>query len=196
MELLRFRDAVSIPGLLSLSRVPLAVAFPFAVSRPALALAVLLAAALSDVMDGWYARRSGHATVTGAVLDPVMDKVFVTTVAVTLVVAGRLSLPMLVLLAARDVLELPLAGRLACDRKALADQSGRVGANVVGKVATVTQFMTVAAAVLRLRYTGALAVASGVLGITAATTYWLRVLQRSRRNGTRGVGAAMVVNIG
>ena len=46
-----------------------------------------------------------------------------------------------------------------------ADQSGRVGANVVGKVATVTQFLTVAAAVLRLRYTGAHAVASGVLGI-------------------------------
>ncbi|MBS2018843.1 MAG: CDP-alcohol phosphatidyltransferase family protein [Deltaproteobacteria bacterium] len=72
------RDLVRVPGLLSLSRLPLAVAFGFTVvSQPPLALTFLALAGLSDVLDGWYARRYGQATRTGAVLDAIVDKVFV-----------------------------------------------------------------------------------------------------------------------
>ena len=85
------RDLVRIPGLLSLSRVPLAVVFSFVVGRPVLALGVLVGAGLTDVLDGWYARRFGQVTATGAALDPITDKLFVLTVAITLVVTGQLS---------------------------------------------------------------------------------------------------------
>ena len=47
-------------------RVPLAAAFPLAIDRPPLAFAVLVVAAATDVLDGWYARAHGQTTATGA----------------------------------------------------------------------------------------------------------------------------------
>jgi len=109
MSGLWFRDVVSVPGLLSLVRVPLAVAFAFAVREPSWALAVLGIAALSDVLDGWWARTLGRATPVGAILDPIMDKTFVLTVVVTLTVTGMLPIFAALLIGVRDIAELPLA---------------------------------------------------------------------------------------
>jgi cardiolipin synthase len=42
--------------------------------RPGWALAVFALAALTDLLDGWVARRHGHPTRLGAFLDPMADK--------------------------------------------------------------------------------------------------------------------------
>ncbi|TMG79498.1 MAG: CDP-alcohol phosphatidyltransferase family protein, partial [Betaproteobacteria bacterium] len=55
-------------------RFPLAALFPF-VASPTWQLAIVAAAAASDVADGFLARRSGSSRA-GAVLDPVADKFF------------------------------------------------------------------------------------------------------------------------
>src|SRR5439155_27043195 len=102
------RDLVRVPGLLSLARVPLAVAFPFVVRSPSAALAVLCAAAASDMLDGWYARRFHEETPTGRILDPVTDKIFVLSVAATLVASDMLSVGEAVLLGTREICELAL----------------------------------------------------------------------------------------
>ena len=64
------------------TRVPLAAAFPFfwwtARSRRS-------RSGLTDLLDGWYARKFGQVTATGAAIDPSTDKVFVLTVVGTLV---------------------------------------------------------------------------------------------------------------
>src|SRR5262245_49208264 len=113
------RELVSPPGLLSLVRAPLAVAFPFALHEPRLAFAVLGAAAVSDVLDGFTARRLGRVTPTGAILDPLMDKVFVTTVIVTLIVGSQASLRVALLLSVREIIELPLAIWFAVDSRSV-----------------------------------------------------------------------------
>src|SRR5690348_12505297 len=118
MGLYRARDLVRVPGLLSLSRVPLALAFPFALERAPLALAILAAAALSDVLDGWYARRFGQVTPTGAAVDPVTDKLFVLTVAVALVVGDRLSITDVLIMSTREIAELPLVVWIAASSRA------------------------------------------------------------------------------
>ena len=102
------RDLVRVPGLLSLSRIPLAVAFALVVDHPSLAFCILVAAGLTDVLDGWYARRFRQVTATGAALDPVTDKLFVMTVAIALVVTGHLSVVAVFLLSTREIGELPL----------------------------------------------------------------------------------------
>ena len=81
----RARDLLLPPGWVSLSRVPLAVAFPFVEESAAASLVVLSLAALTDVVDGYLARRLDMATPTGAVLDGITDKLFVATVVVSLV---------------------------------------------------------------------------------------------------------------
>ena len=104
----RARDLVRIPGLLSLCRLPLAVVFPFCARRPEWALVVLAAAAVSDVLDGWVARRFHEETRTGALLDGVMDKVFVVTVLGTLVAARSITIVHVMLLGTRELGELVL----------------------------------------------------------------------------------------
>ena len=58
------RDLVRLPGLLSLSRLPLAIVFALMVDRPMWAVGVLLLSGVSDVLDGWVARRFGAGKVT------------------------------------------------------------------------------------------------------------------------------------
>lgn len=184
-----YRDLVSPPGLLSLVRVPLAAAFPFAVNEPFAGLSILAAAALSDVLDGWYARTFERATRAGAVLDPVMDKLFVATVTLTLVVDGKLSLGAALLLGVRDIAELPLVIWLALRPEARADSPTPVKSNLFGKIVTVVQFATVAAAVLASPHTGMLSMVTGILGVFAASSYWTRAL-RHIRSGRAGPPAA------
>ena len=183
-----YRDLVSPPGLLSLVRVPLAAAFPFAVHEPFAALSILVVAALTDVLDGWYARTFGRTTPTGAILDPIMDKLFVATVTLTLVVGGKLLLTAALLLGARDIAELPLVIWFAVDPRARVARAASAKANVFGKIVTVFQFATVTAALLANRHTDTLALATGILGALAAFTYWARALGhvRSTAAGPRG----------
>ncbi|HEX7670988.1 MAG TPA: CDP-alcohol phosphatidyltransferase family protein [Polyangiaceae bacterium] len=179
---------MSVPGLLSLLRVPLAVAFPFVVHEPAVALSLLAAAALSDVLDGWYARAVGRATPAGAILDPIMDKIFVVTVVVTLVVAGMLPIIPALLLGARDLAELPLAVWFVVAPRDVAVRAREIEmkANVFGKIATVFQFATLSAALVEIRGVLVLAVATGAVGLVAAFSYWVRGLQGLRLAGSRG----------
>ena len=88
------RDSVlTLANLLSLSRVPLAVVFVWALNAGAgwgPPLLVLLVAGASDALDGWVARRAaarqsggllvGTAAGMGSWLDPICDKLFVSTV--------------------------------------------------------------------------------------------------------------------
>ena len=48
------------------------------------ALAVFVVASVTDMLDGYFARRSGHPTTLGAWLDPVADKLLLLTMFVVL----------------------------------------------------------------------------------------------------------------
>lgn len=61
-------------NLLSFSRIPLALLL---LGPPPVAVSAIVAACLTDVLDGWWARRSGTQSHFGTVLDPIADKVFV-----------------------------------------------------------------------------------------------------------------------
>jgi CDP-diacylglycerol--glycerol-3-phosphate 3-phosphatidyltransferase/cardiolipin synthase len=185
----RADELLSVPGLLSLARGPLAAAFPFAMTSPPAALAVVAAAGITDVLDGWFARHSGRVTETGAVLDPLMDKLFVVTVVVSLTIVRRLSIGAALLLGARDVIEVPLILWLSTRRARLSSEERDVKANRFGKAATALQFATVVAALLAPRYALPLAVASGVNGVIAGASYWARALGYGRRaRGKRRAG--------
>ncbi len=167
----RAADLVSVPGLLSLVRVPLAALFVW-VHDPSGRIAILAAAGISDLLDGWYARRFGCATATGAALDPVTDKIFVTTVVVTLVVEGAMPWWAVVVLSIRDIAELPLVARFVVSRTARRARAEHPKANLGGKLATAAQFVVVAAAMLHYENTPALLAVAGAFGVVAAIGYW------------------------
>src|SRR4051794_27493817 len=172
------RDAFLPPGLLSLARLPLALAFPFAWSRPAAAASVLGAAAVTDVLDGFVARKLHQETETGALLDPVMDKTFVLGVAATLIASGVVTPAEAALLVTRELVELPLVAYVMVYRV-----PGDRRANAAGKLTTVLQFTAAFAVALQIdpRIREAIVAATAIAGAAAGATYWARAIRQAKK---------------
>lgn len=152
------------------------------VGQPFVALVVLVAAALSDVLDGWVARRYQMVTATGTALDPITDKLFVLTVALTLVFHRNLSPLAVVLLSTREIGELPLVIWLASNRGARAARTRQATANGLGKLATALQFVAVAWALFRAPRLNVWLWVAASVGTVAALNYWRRAI-RGREPG-------------
>lgn len=88
-------------NLLSLSRIWLAVFF--CQEKVTLRLLVILGAMLSDVLDGYLARRYKATSRFGSIIDPITDKFFVCVCVAVLYWEGSLSVLHLVLIFARDL---------------------------------------------------------------------------------------------
>jgi cardiolipin synthase len=167
------RELVLPANVLSLARIPLAVAFAVAVCarRDSVALAVLLLAGATDVADGWCARHLKQETVTGRVVDPLADKLFFATAAVALVAAGRLAVLGVFLLATREIAQLALAATLAIRGRLL-----RIGSTThsraFGKITTTLQAATAAAALVWPVAGPPLIAGTAVCGAAAAVDYW------------------------
>ncbi len=74
----------------SLSRLVLAVLFPMVDTNGA-RVALILAAGLSDFLDGYIARHAHLTTRVGALVDPLADRAFVVTAFTTYLLEGSLS---------------------------------------------------------------------------------------------------------
>jgi cardiolipin synthase len=177
----RAKDMLLVPSLLSLTRIPMAAAFPFVQpSRPGM-LVLLGLAGFSDMLDGWWARRFDQATPTGAVVDPVTDKLFVLSVVVTLVVTRVLPVTSVLLLSTREIGELPLIFWFLASQKVRAARATKASANVPGKLATAAQFATVSAALVGSSFTRELLFMTAGAGAIAAVVYWMRELSAVRQ---------------
>lgn len=174
MGVYRARDVFLVPSLISLLRIPLAVAFVCVHKQPALALGVLIAAGVSDILDGFVARRFDQCTATGAAIDPITDKIFVLTVVITLTIAGHLSPWSVILLSTRELGELPLVIWLSFDADARKRRKEHPKANVAGKVATAMQFAAVVAALFHEPIAPTLVWITATFGVLAAVSYWRR----------------------
>ena len=108
---------MNLPNLLTLSRiflVPLLVAVLLrkgnveldtgwvVLTREAIALAIFLAAALTDLLDGYLARRRREVTTFGKLLDPIADKVLVSAALISLVELDRVAAWMVVVIVSRE----------------------------------------------------------------------------------------------
>jgi cardiolipin synthase len=101
----------TLPNLLTFSRL---VALPFLVNailegHHLAAAAIFLAASITDIVDGYLARRFGMASPLGAYLDPVADKLVLVSTFIVLTIPSTPTLVhvpvwLLVLLIFRDVL--------------------------------------------------------------------------------------------
>jgi len=126
------REILTLPNLLSLSRVFLGILFVLVMLVPDpparwWGLGILLLAALTDKLDGMLARSMHQETEWGRILDPLADKVGVAAVAVVLLYLRWLPFWFVALLLGRDLLI--LTGGLVVRRK-----TGEVlSSNVAGK---------------------------------------------------------------
>lgn len=153
---------LTIPNLISLARIPLAIAF-LASDHRLTRLALIAAAALTDFLDGWLARR-GRRTSFGAVLDPVTDKTFLVTAIMSLAVNGPISVLEMLVLLSRDI-AVAIGLAIVLWRRA----PMKLSARMPGKVATVAQL----AGLLALVITPAARIPVVLLvGLASAVAIW------------------------
>ena len=135
----------TLPNFITLLRLAALPFFLLAIAegRFGIALALFVAAGVSDGIDGFLARRFDMRSALGAYLDPIADKLLLMSSYVFLAIPsypGLIKVPvwLVVLVLSRDVL-LMLVGLLLI----LALGRKRFPPSWVGKVTTVTQIVTV-----------------------------------------------------
>jgi cardiolipin synthase len=106
------RRALTLPNLLSGARLLIApwVAWTIYARQWSLALTLLFFTGLSDAIDGFLARRFHQHSELGAKLDPLADKALLVSVYIALGAAGELPWWLVILVFARDLLILAMAG--------------------------------------------------------------------------------------
>lgn len=67
------------------------------------ACALLFFASITDLLDGWLARKTGKYTVFGSIADPAADKALVTTMVISLAMSGMLPWTVATIILGRDV---------------------------------------------------------------------------------------------
>jgi CDP-diacylglycerol--glycerol-3-phosphate 3-phosphatidyltransferase len=101
-------DALNVPNLLTMGRVAVIPLVILLLDRGSpkdcwWAALVYSAAALTDLIDGWLARRMHVVSVLGKFLDPLADKLLVMAVLIYLVPLGRIPAWAVTLLLAREL---------------------------------------------------------------------------------------------
>jgi cardiolipin synthase len=174
-EARRLGDRVfTVPNALSLLRlfmVPVVVALLLAGSD-GLAAALFVLAAVTDFLDGRLARMAGP-TRLGRILDPVADRLMLSSVAVVLAIRGVLPVWAVAILVGRDLLA--LVGSLVVGSK--------IRVNRVGKAATAVLMGAVALVVVSPGVVGEIIFYVGFgLSIVAGLMY-ARSLRKLLRRG-------------
>jgi CDP-diacylglycerol--glycerol-3-phosphate 3-phosphatidyltransferase len=102
------QDAVNLPNLLTMARVAIIPLVLWLIDRGtpedcAWAAIVYSAAAITDMLDGYLARRMNVVSVLGKFLDPLADKLLVMASLIWMVPMGRIAEWAVVLLLAREI---------------------------------------------------------------------------------------------
>ena len=167
----------TLPNLVSTSRFALALGFVAADAAP-VKLALLGIASVTDVLDGWLARRSKLVTEFGAMLDPIADRFFVLGVMVAYVAGGQLTLLQAGLIMLRDVMS--VIGYVTAKLVSwLRDIPFR--ARFMGKVVTVAQLFTFFVVLVAPTWVATCVWIVAALGAVASVDYTLMLWRERRR---------------
>ena len=179
------------PNLLTLSRIPMAAAVWLAPSQPRLIIPLMIAAAVTDLLDGRFARairdsrkRRGIDPGTlagtkgiGAWLDPLCDKLFVVSLLAAIYVANRPDLLVVALIGLREWFLVPMVLTYRFSPTLRTRSNFDLRAGWAGKMATVAQFAAVASIIVAPAFLWEFAIASGVLGAVATAVYVTRFVR-------------------
>jgi CDP-diacylglycerol--glycerol-3-phosphate 3-phosphatidyltransferase/cardiolipin synthase len=173
----RYEDPgfLTVSNLLSLSRIPLGIAFVI-VTDVRWLFAIVFVAALTDLLDGFIARVTHTMSHVGLLLDPLCDKLFVFLALIAFVGGGYLSWASFLILILRDIFTggCYLIGRLV--HKVIPFRP-RLG----GKVTTALQLLTLVALLFWQAYVPLLVFLVGIASVYAIIDYGSRAIEEEQR---------------
>lgn len=153
-----FSNVWTIPNVLTMIRlilIPVFVVLFFSGLRKA-ALAVFVAASLTDMLDGYLARKLNQITDFGKLFDPLADKLMVLTAMVCQAIAGVFPWAAVIIVACKE-LYMVLGGMFMLKRGVV------VYSNLIGKAA---QVCFIASLVLAFFHDDFVAAGTRLLGLT------------------------------
>ena len=170
----RFWNLPNTITVLRVSVVPVLLLLPFSWAQDQKGSQVIawlfIIAALTDIVDGWLARRGQMVTHIGKLLDPLADKLLVSTALVMLLTIGRIpesAAWMVVVIIGRELAVTGLRG--------IASAGGHVmGASWLGKAKAFTQNFAIGALLFHYTTFGLPAQTLGLVALLVATalTLW------------------------
>lgn len=182
------RASLTLLNALSLTRLPMAVAFiviPDAVVR----VVLVMLAAFTDFLDGWIARHKGLATRLGALIDPVADRGFMVTAIIVCYLDGLIALPEVVLLVVRDI---GTAIGFIVARLVPGLRLVELKARMLGKVVTTLQLAALLCVLLFPPAVSPLVALIGVLSLASVVDYSRAVLRARPHPRDTGTGHGTV----
>jgi CDP-diacylglycerol---glycerol-3-phosphate 3-phosphatidyltransferase len=133
-----------------------------------LALAIFLIAAATDLVDGYLARRWGQVTTVGTLLDPIADKLLVSSALIALVQVHALQAWIAILIIGR---EFAISGL----RSIAAAEGYVIRANELGKLKLVFQVFSISAIMVSLGRPEVAPVATISMWLVVLFTMWSAV---------------------
>jgi cardiolipin synthase len=171
---------LTVPNALTLLRIlaiPVVLLLLIA-KEDAVAVTVFVVAAATDFLDGRLARRRGGigTSYLGAILDPVADRLMLSSVAAVLALRGVLPVWVVAILVGRDLLA--LLGSLVF--------RGKIRVNKAGKAATAVLMTSIAVVMYRPGIIGEVMFYSGLGLSLAAGVLYVGAIKRRFGSGTPG----------
>ncbi|MBW2269611.1 MAG: CDP-diacylglycerol--glycerol-3-phosphate 3-phosphatidyltransferase [Deltaproteobacteria bacterium] len=168
----RFWNLPNSVTMLRIAVVPVLLLLPLA-ADPASSRIIgwlFIAAAVTDIIDGWLARRGQQVTSIGKLLDPLADKLTVSTALIVMLSMGRIpgwATWMVVVIVGRELAVTGLRGVAAAGGQVMA-------AGGLGKAKTVSQNIAIAALIFHYTTFGLPAHQIGMVSLALATglTLW------------------------
>ncbi len=179
----RSRAAMNLPNSITLTRIAAVPALIWLLSahspihtpgaQEATASLVFVAAAITDGLDGYLARKRSQVTTIGMLLDPLADKLLISAAFIALVAYNPRIVPpwIAVLIIGREFLVSGL-------RSIAAAEGFTITASEIGKLKTVLQMVAVTAAILAHRwiYWNLFGFILGLRLIAYTAIYWMTVI--------------------
>lgn len=162
---------MNLPNGLTLVRiflVPVLVAVLLTKYNVMIAAAIFLAASLTDLLDGYFARKRGQVTTLGILLDPVADKLLISSAFISLVQLRLVPAWMVVIIIGR---EFAVSGL----RSIASAQGFTIDASQTGKIKMATQVAAITLLILGSEYPVFHAVGSIALYFVVLFAVWSAV---------------------
>jgi CDP-diacylglycerol--glycerol-3-phosphate 3-phosphatidyltransferase len=143
------------------------------ISNDLLAVAIFLFAAVTDLLDGYLARRWGQVTTVGTLLDPIADKLLISAALIALVQVRAVPAYLVILVVGREFAVTGLRGIAA-------SEGYTIKASDLGKTKMIAQVVAVSALLLGLRHPSVRPWALGsmwavvVFALASAVEYFLK----------------------
>jgi CDP-diacylglycerol---glycerol-3-phosphate 3-phosphatidyltransferase len=147
------KETFNLPNTITLIRISVVPFLFILLSDPgrfwSLILAILfVAAAITDLIDGYIARKYHLVTTMGKFLDPIADKLVINTAMILMIPIGRISAWIVAITIMRDL--------IVDGIRSIAAAEGRfIQASLLGKQKTLSQIIAVTALIIHYPFLGA-----------------------------------------